>query len=98
MADMQITLPSELEDFVRTRVSSGRYDSATAVVSEGLRLLKEQERQRETALSDLRTLVAEGVAEADRGELLDGEAVMAELLQKHEERMAEADANARRSA
>jgi Arc/MetJ-type ribon-helix-helix transcriptional regulator len=47
------------------------------VVREGLRLLEERGQARETALDGPRSKV--GVEQADRGELLDGDAVFEEV-------------------
>ena len=76
---MNISLTPTLQRFVSARVGSGRYQSASEVVREGLRLLETQERVREAALADLRGKVAVGLRQARRGELLDGDAVFAEL-------------------
>jgi antitoxin ParD1/3/4 len=86
---LNISLTPELERFINARVASGRYQSASEVVREGLRLLEEREERRQTALHELRQLIAVGLEEAKRGELLDGEQVMADLLRRHEERVRE---------
>ena len=70
-----ISLTPALQRFVASIVASGRYQSASEVVREGLRLLEE----REAALADLRRKVGLGLAEARRGELLGGEKVFREL-------------------
>jgi len=44
---MNVSLSAELERFVRERVSSGRYRSASELVRDALRLLQEAERERE---------------------------------------------------
>jgi antitoxin ParD1/3/4 len=49
------------------------------VVREGLRLLEEHELARETALKELRAKIRRGVEQADRGEMLDGDAVFEEI-------------------
>jgi putative addiction module CopG family antidote len=38
---MNVSLPSALEDFVRSQVQSGEFDDASDVVREALRLLRE---------------------------------------------------------
>lgn len=76
---LNVSLSPELDDFVATRVSSGRYLTASEVVRDGLRLLEERERLREETLTRVRQKVEEGFASLDRGEGVDGEAVLAEL-------------------
>lgn len=77
---MNVSLTPELEEFVQSRVTSGRYQTASEVVREGLRLLEDREQRREAAIEDLRRKIAVGVEQARRGELLDGEEVFRELL------------------
>ena len=70
---LNVSLTPELEQFVQSRVSSGRYQTASEVIREGLRLLEEREQAREAALEELRGQLRRGVEQADRGELLDGD-------------------------
>ena len=44
---MNVSLPHELEQYVRDGVASGRYKSASEAVREGLQLLRQIERSRE---------------------------------------------------
>lgn len=76
---LNVSLSPELDDFVATRVASGRYLTASEVVRDGLRLLEERERLREETLTRVRQKVEEGFASLDRGEGVDGETVLAEL-------------------
>jgi antitoxin ParD1/3/4 len=80
-ASLNVSLTPELEQFVQSRVASGRYQTASEVVREGLRLLEERELARATALKELRAKIRRGVEQADRGELLDGEKVFEEIRQ-----------------
>jgi len=68
--------------FIEERVSSGSYQSASEVVRDAMRLLEHQERKREVALEEARRLIQEGVEQLDRGEALDGPAVMEELRER----------------
>ena len=76
---MNVSLTPELESFVQRKVASGLYTSASEVIREGLRLLEEQERLKEAHRNQALEKVEEGWAAAQRGELLDGPAVMKEL-------------------
>ncbi|MGA2580508.1 MAG: type II toxin-antitoxin system ParD family antitoxin [Bryobacteraceae bacterium] len=78
---MNVSLTPELEKFVQSRVASGLYQTASEVVREGLRLLEEREQASETALKELRAKIRRGIDQADRGELLDGDAVFEEIRQ-----------------
>jgi antitoxin ParD1/3/4 len=76
---LNVSLTPELERFVQSRVDSGRYQTASEVIREGLRMLEERERARETVLEELRAKIQRGSEQADRGELLDGETVFREI-------------------
>ena len=67
-------------------MKSGRYQTTSEVVREALRLLERQELQREQDLRQLKAKLNHGAAQAARGDLLDGEAVFAELRDLIEER------------
>ncbi|MDT0630539.1 type II toxin-antitoxin system ParD family antitoxin [Rubrivirga sp. S365] len=58
---MNVSLPSQLDAYVRDLVRGGDYSSASEVVREGLRLLKEK-RERDEETAELRRLVREGLA------------------------------------
>lgn len=76
---VNVSLTPELDAFVQSRVNSGRYQTTSEVVREALRLLEHQERQRESAFLELKAKLEHGAAQAQRGELLDGEEVFDEL-------------------
>jgi len=78
---LNVSLTPELDHFVQSRLASGLYQTASEVVREGLRLLEERERTHAAALAELRAKIRRGVEQADRGELLDGEAVFEEIRQ-----------------
>jgi antitoxin ParD1/3/4 len=59
--------PPELENFVAEKVKTGMYQTASEVVREGLRLLKE----RDEGLAQLRARVRAGSDAIDRGEYQD---------------------------
>jgi antitoxin ParD1/3/4 len=77
---LNVSLTPELEKFIEGRVSSGRYQTASEVVREGLRLLELQERDRDEAHKALKSKLRKAADEADRGELADGEEFIEKLL------------------
>jgi antitoxin ParD1/3/4 len=83
---VNISLTPELDAFLQSRVKSGRYQTTSEVVREALRLLEQQEKERETGLKQLKAKLARGADQAERGELLDGEEVFEELRELIEER------------
>jgi antitoxin ParD1/3/4 len=72
---MTESLPPELVQFLRQELDSGRYESETAVLCAGLRLLQE----REDRLRALRREITPALEQLDRGEgkPLDAEAIKA---------------------
>ena len=76
---MDISLTPELERMVVEKVESGLYSSPSEVVREALCLMRERDLARQQQLQELRRQIALGLAEADRGELLDGKEVFREL-------------------
>ena len=68
---MNLNLPVEANDFVRSLVAQGKYQSEEDVVVDGIRLLKGRE--------ELREKIAAGIEQLDRGELFDEEAVFDEV-------------------
>ncbi|MEN8150937.1 MAG: type II toxin-antitoxin system ParD family antitoxin [Planctomycetota bacterium] len=64
---MNISLTPELEEFVDSLLASGMYSSASEVVRAGLRHLRRAEELHVGRLHELRSLVAEGVADLEYG-------------------------------
>jgi antitoxin ParD1/3/4 len=65
---MNVSLTPELEALVNEKVKSGDYNSASEVVREALRLLKEQDELKRIRREELRREVMKGVEEIRRGE------------------------------
>jgi antitoxin ParD1/3/4 len=77
---MNVNLTPELEKLVLRKVKTGRYNSASEVVREALRLFEEHDSIRAVQIADLRRRVDDGMASLRRGEGVDGERFMAKLL------------------
>jgi len=54
------TLGARFESFVKELVESGRYNNASEVVRDALRLLEDREQLREARIAELRRLAEEG--------------------------------------
>jgi antitoxin ParD1/3/4 len=67
MPTRNINLTEHFDRFVQRQVSSGRYSNASEIVREALRLLEEQEQEREAKLRALRRAAKEGFDEIDQG-------------------------------
>jgi len=65
---MNVSLTKELENFINELVASGMYFSASEVVRDGLRLLKEQEKIKEMRIEELRSEIIKGYEQSQRGE------------------------------
>ena len=83
---MNVSLTPELEELVQQKVKSGRYNSASEVVREALRLLEEQDQLRAIRLEEVRKKVAEGLTSLDRGDGIDGEEARNRLRVKSDTR------------
>jgi antitoxin ParD1/3/4 len=78
---MNVHLTPKLERLVQNKVQSGRYNSASEVVREALRLMEQKDELRSIQLQELRSRVDKGLAQAERGEGADGEMFMQELIE-----------------
>lgn len=72
-------LGKQLEGFVATLVESGRYNSKSEVLREGVRLIQE----REAKLAALDASIARGLADADAGRTKPAREVFDRLARKY---------------
>lgn len=56
-----LELGSQLKEFVDDLVATGRYNSRSEVIRDGLRLLQERERLRQIKLEEVRRAFREGI-------------------------------------
>ncbi len=77
---MNVSLTPELEKLVRTKVRSGRYNSASEVVREALRLLEQHDSLRAIHLKEPRSRIDQGLTSLNRGEGADGEKFMQGMI------------------
>jgi antitoxin ParD1/3/4 len=81
---MNVSLTPELEQFINQKVESGKYQTASEVIREGLRLLLEREELHRNKLQDLRREIAIGIEQADKGMVapLDAKQTLARVRNK----------------
>jgi len=83
---MNVSLTPELEQFVQSKVENGRYNSASEVVREALRLLEEHEKARTTQLAEFNKELGRRLASLDRGESVGPATTRARLQRKSRDR------------
>jgi antitoxin ParD1/3/4 len=78
-ATVNVSITPELDAFLQSRIATGRYQTTSEVVREALRLLERQENERAEILRALKSRLRRGAAQAERGELIDGDQVFDEM-------------------
>ncbi len=71
-----VTLGDHFSDFIKSKISQGRFDNTSEAIRAGLRLLEVEE----TKLEALRSKLAEGEAQLDKGQGIDGQSFMDKLI------------------
>jgi antitoxin ParD1/3/4 len=66
---MKVSLTPELEQYVNGKVQSGLYHSASEVIREGLRLLRQKDEVHQKKLQGLRRDIQVGIDQAKRGQV-----------------------------
>jgi antitoxin ParD1/3/4 len=79
---MTISLRPEHEQFIQTQLSSGRYASADEVLAQAFQLLDTWQQDRDEWIEITRQKVTIGLQQIERGEVIDGETVIARLQEK----------------
>lgn len=79
---MSISLKPEHEQFIQSQVASGKFANREEVIDTAFRLLEKLQGEYEQWIKETREKIDIGIAELDRGEGLDGEAVIAGILEK----------------
>lgn len=79
---INISITSTLNEFIDANVESGRYQSASEVVREGLRMLADSQRALIDDRSEIRRKIAVGYRQAQAGQGTDGPTFMRNLLKR----------------
>ncbi len=79
---MNVSLTRELEEYISRKIHSGLYKSASEVIREALRLLREKDQADRGTLAELHREIQTGLDQLDRGEGISGEQVFAEIRRR----------------
>ena len=79
---MSITLNNEQETIVANLIAIGSFKTADEVIQVALKLLERERQSYQAWVAQTRDLVQEGIESLDRGEGVDGETVVNDLLAK----------------
>jgi len=83
---MTVTLTAEQEQFIAEQLKGGHYRSAADVVAQSLGMLRAQEEFIRENAAELREKIAVGIEQIRRGEVLEGEKVFDQLIEKNRRR------------
>jgi putative addiction module CopG family antidote len=76
---LKVAITSKMEAFLNAKVAAGEFRSPGDVIRAAIRLLQQSEQTQALSLASIRAKLASGLAQAERGELKDGEAVFDSL-------------------
>jgi antitoxin ParD1/3/4 len=79
---MSITLNPEQETIIANLIATGGFQTADEVLQVALKLLEQERHSYQLWLTETREQVKEGIESLDRGEGVDGETVVNDLLAK----------------
>lgn len=71
MPTRNINLTSHQDELVANYITSGRYQNASEVMREGLRLMESRDAEDAAKLEALRTAVDVGIADIERGDFVE---------------------------
>ncbi|KKD36580.1 ribbon-helix-helix domain-containing protein [Limnoraphis robusta] len=82
---MQITLNEQQQKFIAAQLASGNFTHPDEVVNVAFRLLEKLQTEYQDWLTETRTKVEAAALELERGEGLDGEMFVSEILERFQQ-------------
>ncbi|WP_375513176.1 type II toxin-antitoxin system ParD family antitoxin [uncultured Nostoc sp.] len=79
---MNIELKPEHEQFIQAQIASGKFRNADEVIDVAFQLLEKLNSEYVQWVEETRQKVDVAIAEIERGEVLDGETVVMQILEK----------------
>jgi antitoxin ParD1/3/4 len=77
---MSITFSPEQEQIIQVLLATGQFNNVDEVIQTALRLLAEETLSQQAWLEETRTKIDEGIVSLERGEGIDGETFVNQLL------------------
>lgn len=87
MTNLNVSLTDELKGFIDGKVQSGYYGTASEVIREGLRLLKQRDLQEE--VDRLRQKIALGFEQSEQGQIVSGAEAFAKIQERSRRKRAD---------
>jgi antitoxin ParD1/3/4 len=79
---MNIELKPEHEQFIQAQIASGKFTNADEVIDVAFHLLEKLNSEYVQWVEETRQKIDVAIAEIERGEVLDGETVVMQILEK----------------
>jgi antitoxin ParD1/3/4 len=77
---MSITLTKEQEEIIQSLLATGKFNDVSQVIEVALRLLEVENQTYQQWIEETRAKVDEGIASLERGEGIDGEKFVNQLI------------------
>ena len=82
---MKVLLKPEHQQFIQAQIAAGKFTDADEVVDAAFRLLEKLSGEYSQWIEETRAKVDVAIAELDRGEGLDGETVVYQILERFQQ-------------
>lgn len=79
---LTVTLPDDLDAFIRERVAAGRFASPSDAVRVAVALLERTEREGDLTRDEIRREILVGIEQVEAGHVRDGEKAFQDIRQK----------------
>jgi antitoxin ParD1/3/4 len=79
---LTVTLPDDLDAFIREQVAAGRFSSPSEAVREAIALLERSERECERTRDEIRREILVGIEQVEAGQVRDGDEAFHEIRHK----------------
>ncbi len=76
---LNVSVTRQMGAYVKAKIATGGYQSASEVIRDAILALQHQEKTHALTLQAVRAKLASGLAQADRGELKDGDTIFNNL-------------------